>query len=402
MAKSPTYRLHKASGQACTTIRGKTYYFGCHGTAASKRKFKNLLAKYLLAPDPTTFGEEAARLSMAEVGISYASHAKTYYGAESQEYRNIVMALRPISELMPRKPACEFSPLEFKLIRQWWLNRDVSRQYANHQMRRITRAIKWLVSEGILPPSIHQAIKCVTPLTKGHCKAREAAPVSPVGDATVDATLPHLSSVAAAMVRFQRLTGCRPGELCKLKPNMVDRSNPVWEIRLENHKTAWRGKSRTIYVGPQAQAVLLPYLSRRDDEFCFNPREAVRQKLKARGESRVTPIGYGNSPGTNRVSKPSRKPGNCYSTASYGRSIRYACRLAFPAPQGLKGEALKTWRREHTWAPNQLRHALATAVRRSDGIEAASVILGHSSLAITQTYAEQDRNSAIEVVGRVG
>ena len=185
MAKSPTYRFHKATGQACTTIRGKTYYFGWHGTPASKRKFKDLLAKYLLAPDPTTFGEEVARLSMAEVARSYAIYAKTYYGADSQEFRNIAMALRPISELIPRKPACEFSPLEFKQIRQWWLNRDVSRQYANHQMRRITRAVKWLVSEGILPPSVHQAIKCVTPLTRGHCKAREAPPIVPIDDVRV-------------------------------------------------------------------------------------------------------------------------------------------------------------------------------------------------------------------------
>ena len=402
MAKSPTYRLHKATGQACTTIRGKTYYFGRHGTAASKRKFKELLAKYLLAPDPTTFGEDIARLSIAEGARSYAIYAKTYYGADSQEYRNIAMALRPISELMPRKLAVEFGPLEFKQIRQWWLNRDVSRQYANQQMRRITRAIKWMVSEGILPPSIHQAIKCVTPLTRGHCKAREAPTVVAIDDVTVDATLPHLSNVVAAMVRFQRLTGCRPGEVCKLKPNMVDRSNSVWEIRLENHKTAWRGKSRTIYVGPQAQAVLLPYLNRPVDAFCFNPREAVRQKLKARKESRVTPKSYGNSSGTNRVSRPSRKPGNCYSTASYGRSIKYGFRLAFPAPTDLKGEALKNWRSDHQWAPNQLRHALATSIRRTDGIEAASVILGHSSLAITQTYAEQDRRNAIQVVGRVG
>ncbi len=402
MAKSPTYRLHKATGQACTTIRRKTYYFGRHGTAASKRKYKDLLAKYLLAPDPSTFGEDVAKLSLAEVARSYALHAKAYYGAESQEYRNIAMALRPVSELMPRKPACEFGPLEFKLIRQWWLNRDVSRQYANHQMRRITRAIKWMVSEGMLAPSVHQAVKCVTPLTKGHCKAKEAPPVTPVGDATVDATLPHLSSTVAAMVRFQRLAGCRPGEVCKLKPNMVDRTNPVWEIRLEHHKTAWRGKSRTIYVGPQAQAVLQPYLNRKDDAFCFNPREAVRQKLKAREESRETPKSYGNSPGTNRVTKPSRKPGSCYSTASYGRSIKYGCRLAFPAPEGFKGEALKRWRSEHQWAPNQLRHAMASEIRKRAGLEAASVLLGHSGLAITQTYAEQDREKAMEVIARLG
>lgn len=402
MAKTPSYRHHKVSGQACTKIRGKTYYFGAYGTPESKRKFRELLAQYLLSENPTTFGVEVTELSMAEVCLSYVKHAESYYGSDSQEYKNIVMAVRPVSELVPRKLAKDFGPLDFKQIRQWWLNRDVSRQYANRQMARIVRAVKWLVSEGILPPAIYQAIKCVSPLTKGHCEAREAPPVAPVSDAKVNAVLPHLSRVVADMVRFQRLTGCRPGEVCSIAPALVDRSNPIWEIRLDHHKTAWRGKKRTIYVGPQAQAILLPYLSRRADAYCFDPREAVQQKLMARKSARTTPESCGNRPGTNRVSKPSRKAGNRYCTASYGQAIRYACRLAFPAPKELKGESLRKWRAEHSWAPNQLRHAMATEVRKSDGLEAASVLLGHSGLVITQTYAEQDKAKAIEVIARVG
>ena len=402
MAKTPSYRHHKGSGQACTKIRGKTYYFGPYGTPESRRKFRELLAQYLLSETPTTFGVEVTELSMAEVCLSYANHAKSYYGSDSPEHRNILLALRPISELIPRKLAKEFGPQDFKQIRQWWLNRDVSRQYANIQMSRVVRAVKWLVSEGILPPAIHQAIKCVSPLTKGHCKAREASPVAPVSDVKVNATLPHLSPVVADMVRFQRLTGCRPGEVCSITPAMVDRSNTVWEIRLDHHKTAWRGKSRTIYVGPLAQAILLPYLSRKSDAFCFDPREAMQQKRLARNAARTTPISCGNRPGTNRASKPSRKPGNRYCTTSYGRAISYACRLAFPAPKGLKVDALKAWHSEHLWAPNQLRHAMATEVRKSDGLEAASVLLGHSGLVITQTYAEQDKAKAIEVIARIG
>jgi integrase len=187
------------------------------------------LAQYLLCEDPATFGVEVCELTIAEVCLSYVKYAKSYYGSDSQEYKNILMAVRPVSELIPRKLAKDFGPLDFKQIRQWWLNRDVSRQYANKQMSRVVRAVKWLVSEGILPPAIYQAIKCVSPLTKGHCKAREATPVAPVSDVKVNATLPHLSRVVADMVRFQRLTGCRPGEVCSLTPSMVDRSNSVWE-----------------------------------------------------------------------------------------------------------------------------------------------------------------------------
>jgi integrase/YHS domain-containing protein len=402
MAKTPSYRHHKGSGQACTKIRGKTYYFGAYGTPESKRRFRELLAQYLLSENPTTFGVEVAELTLAEVCLSYANHAKSYYGSHRPEYKNILLALRPISELMPRKLAKEFGPLDFKQIRQWWLNRDASRQYANKQMSRVVRAVKWLVSEGILPPAIHQAIKCVSPLTKGHCKAREAPPVTPVSEQVVNATLPHLSRVVADMVRFQRFTGCRPGEVCSITPAIVDRSNAVWEIRLDHHKTAWRGKKRTIYVGPEAQAILLPYLSRKSDAFCFDPREAMQQKRSARNAARTTPLSCGNRPGTNRVSKPSRIPGDRYCTTSYGRAIIYACRKAFPAPKGLKGDALKAWHAKHQWSPNQLRHTFATKIRKSHGLEAASVLLGHSGLVITETYAEQDQAKAIEVISRVG
>jgi integrase len=355
-----------------------------------------------LSENPTTFGVEVAELTLAEVCLSYANHAKSYYGSHRPEYKNILLALRPISELMPRKLAKEFGPLDFKQIRQWWLNRDASRQYANKQMSRVVRAVKWLVSEGILPPAIHQAIKCVSPLTKGHCKAREAPPVTPVSEQVVNATLPHLSRVVADMVRFQRFTGCRPGEVCSITPAIVDRSNAVWEIRLDHHKTAWRGKKRTIYVGPEAQAILLPYLSRKSDAFCFDPREAMQQKRSARNAARTTPLSCGNRPGTNRVSKPSRIPGDRYCTTSYGRAIIYACRKAFPAPKGLKGDALKAWHAKHQWSPNQLRHTFATKIRKSHGLEAASVLLGHSGLVITETYAEQDQAKAIEVISRVG
>jgi hypothetical protein len=41
-------------------------------------------------------------------------------------------------------------------------------------------------------------------------------------------------------------------------------------------------------------------------------------------------------------------------------------------------------------------------IRKEFGLEAASVILGHSGLAITQTYAEQDTKKAIEVAAMIG
>jgi integrase len=65
-------------------------------------------------------------------------------------------------------------------------------------------------------------------------------------------------------------------------------------------------------------------------------------------------------------------------------------------------EELKKWRKEHRWSANQLRHSAATHLRNEFGIEAARVVLGHSSAEVTEIYAELDMAKAAEIMGRVG
>jgi len=64
-------------------------------------------------------------------------------------------------------------------------------------------------------------------LQKGRCAAAEATRVAPVADQVVQATLPYLPEVVADMVRLQRLTGCRPAEVCILRPCDMDTSADV-------------------------------------------------------------------------------------------------------------------------------------------------------------------------------
>ena len=63
---------------------------------------------------------------------------------------------------------------------------------------------------------------------------------------------------------------------------------------------------------------------------------------------------------------------------------------------------LRAWRKTHRWHPHQLRHNAATELRKEFGIEAARIILGHRSAAITEVYAEKDEQQAIEAVTKVG
>jgi integrase len=63
---------------------------------------------------------------------------------------------------------------------------------------------------------------------------------------------------------------------------------------------------------------------------------------------------------------------------------------------------LAAWRKRHRWHPHQLRHNAATELRKEFGIDAARIILGHHSAAVTEIYAEKDEQEAIEAIMKVG
>ena len=43
----PSYRLHKASGQAVVTLADKDFYLGKHDTEASKVRYQRVIAEYM-------------------------------------------------------------------------------------------------------------------------------------------------------------------------------------------------------------------------------------------------------------------------------------------------------------------------------------------------------------------
>jgi len=67
-----------------------------------------------------------------------------------------------------------------------------------------------------------------------------------------------------------------------------------------------------------------------------------------------------------------------------------------------KWKALDSWRAEHRWHANQLRHTFGTETRRRFGLEAAQVTLGHAAADVTQVYAERDLSLAERVAAEVG
>ena len=267
----------------------------------------------------------------------------------------------------------------------------------------VTRCFKWGASEELIPASVYHGLTAVEGLRKGRTAAREPAPVQPVEEALVEATLPHMPAIVADMVRFQRLTGCRPGEVCQLRPMDLDRSGEVWQYRPASHKTEHHGRERIIFIGPQAQAIILPYLQRDAAASCFSPAESVKAMRETRLLARKTPLRRGNRKGTNRKANPQRTAKDRYTKDSYARAIRRAVDKAnkFYADQAEEMQTEKPATLAY-WAPNRLRHTCATEVRKKFGLEASQVVLGHAKADVTQVYAERDSALAVEVMKKIG
>ncbi|MEO2032791.1 MAG: site-specific integrase, partial [Planctomycetaceae bacterium] len=82
---------------------------------------------------------------------------------------------------------------------------------------------------------------------------------------------------------------------------------------------------RMIFIGPQAQEALRPYLLRDKSAYCFSPSDSERKRLSQQHAERTTPASHGNSPGTNRKRNPKRVAGMMYTKDSYYQAVKRAC-----------------------------------------------------------------------------
>jgi integrase len=223
----------------------------------------------------------------------------------------------------------------------------------------------------------------------------------------------------------------RPGEVCRLRTCDVDTTGKVWQYNPPRHKTSYLGHSRHIRIGPKAQAVLAPFLKPDLQAFVFSPADAERERREALHRTRQTPMSCGNKPGSHRSDEPKKTPGTRFTRTSYLNAIYAGCDAAFPPPADLarhrvparrgkdvtrresvkewkqrlgekKWAELKRWRAEHRWHPNRLRHTAGTKIRKTYGLEAARVILGHRSTETSEIYAEIDQAKAEQIMGEVG
>lgn len=198
--RTPSYLLHKASGQARVRIRGRDYYLGKHNSPESRERYHKLVAQYVAKADVEPRLVECDRTSVAELVAQYVAFATEHFRRNSDERYRIKAAITPLVELYGSLPVDEFSPKKLKAVRQQLIDRrnahtgkPLCRKYVNQLTALIKKIFKWGVSEELAPVSVFQALDTLPGLRKGRTVGvTESRPVKPVPEEHVEAILVHL------------------------------------------------------------------------------------------------------------------------------------------------------------------------------------------------------------------
>ncbi len=275
----------------------------------------------------------------------------------------------------------EFGPRALKSVRQQLItDNKLNRKTLNGYITRVKALFKWGVEQELVPPSIWHGLQAVAGLKRGRTTVPEPGRVHPVLQAHIDIIQPNVSRQIWALIQLQLFTAARAGELVTMRATEIDTSGPIWIYTPTEHKTAHHGIERNIYLGPRAQEIVRGFLASRPiGDYLFSPIEAERER-HAQAECHRRPDQKPNP------KKTAREIGEHYTTSSYRVAIKRACKKV-----GID-----------SWHPHQLRHNAATWLRKEFGLDVARIILGHRSPAITEIYAELDREKAINAMQKSG
>jgi hypothetical protein len=206
--RTPSYRLHKPSGQAVVTLNGRDFYLGEWNSSQSRAEYDRLLAEWLahgrLLPEA---GSESADLTITEVVLAFWRYAEKRYSPSGRELENFRHSLRPLRDLYGHTLARQFGPRALKAVQQRMIGLGWCRNVINRRITRIKTMFKWAESEELVPASTYHALQTVCGLPKGMPGLRESARVEPAFWDQVIALLPYCPRTVGSMLQLQWWSG---------------------------------------------------------------------------------------------------------------------------------------------------------------------------------------------------
>jgi integrase len=351
-------------------IGGKAFYLGPWGSEEAEQGRDKLISSWLLTKQsegrmgvPGISNEP----TVAELLAGYDTEVilKRYQknGKRTPEAYHFVSVFRITMADCGKLPVPAFTSERFEAIREKFVAEGWSRGYVNDQAKRLRRVFRWGKRRRLVSADLLSELQEVPALAEDETDAIEHEPKEPPPDSDVIATVKHLVPVLAALVKVQRLTGMRPGELVRLSIDQLQfDADPVcWLYERRKHKTKKRGKRRRIWIGPQAQVLMLPWVH--------------RAAVSGNPVAWVFP-----------VDRPNGRGDGAYRVDSYQHAVKKACRDA-GVPE---------------WCPSLMRSARLTDVALLHGPLEAQATGSHSRLNTTSIYLRRQDELAKKAAGQSG
>lgn len=372
-----------SSGQARATFNGKVEYFGAYGSPEALAAYTERCRQWLASGSrPIVRTPHAGQvLTVAalfqqyrEWIISTGRYVKN--GTSTSQHHLIEVVLRSFEKFAGnvRLPA-----LREATITRWRdtleSNRRMTRRGINRKVMMLVQAFKWARSRGLLPREVWAEVSAVQPLQRGECgnrpehgRQRRAVTVEEVERTAAACRCRHV----AAMLRFQAIVGCRPGEVGALRWCDLDRNGPVvdgvqfwiYNVADEAAKTAHHGRGISYPVPPAAQAILSEFPGVGAGHV-FSPAVSMAERGRAR---KTAPAFRG-----------------CWRTRAYRNAVIRAARAA-GVPH---------------FTPHEVRHGVITRVAELSGVLAAQRLAGHSSATTTARYLHAGDDLAFRALAAV-
>src|SRR4051812_29595783 len=117
LVRTPSYRLHKPTGQAVVTIDGRDFYLGKHGSEASRGEYDRLISEWLSHGRRLPAADDA---TISELLVGFFKWADAYYmkdGEPTSESGLFRLSLAVLRRLYGHSQAKDFGPLALKTVR---------------------------------------------------------------------------------------------------------------------------------------------------------------------------------------------------------------------------------------------------------------------------------------------
>lgn len=207
------------------------------------------VSNYLEAAMPEVLAFPSPRcpspeMTVGQVVLAYLAYAVRFLAPRSYTERARIVQRFAATHGVKPVSACRRSDLEIWLADQVSWQSDSTRRSA---LSAIQRCFNWAVADEVIPRNPF----------RGVCQ-QDGEPRRPMTDGEFRSLLRHAAPIFRRVLVFLALTGCRPGEMCKLLWAHIDWQGKV--IVLRKHKTIRmqrEPKPRVIPLVPAAVKLLL-------------------------------------------------------------------------------------------------------------------------------------------------